>query len=274
MKRVLVPVDFSNNSDAAIRYAISFAQDAKCQLVFFHSSITLIPAGGPVNAYRNAVSEDTSSKEKLLKDKFEQISRELDIMSDPSQIKYVVKHGGPVHDQIIKVIKEEDIDLCIISTHGATGLKKIFMGSVTSKIIENSPVPVLAIPVNFNYHSIEKIIYSSDLRDYEYEIKQVRSFATFINAHIEILSFNHSAPVSEHERVELAKEGISFTEKTIDDKPLITHLKSYLTRKPECILTMFTHPRTRLGKFFLGSNTEEIAMDLHFPLLTFQKRDI
>lgn len=274
MKKVLVPVDFSNNSDAALRYAISFAQDAKCKLFFFHSTTTLISKGSAADDNSKAISEDVRSKKEFLITKFHQISQELNIVTDLSQIDFLVKHGGPVPDQIIEVIKEEGIDLCIMSTHGATGIKRILMGSVTSKIIESSPVPVLAIPTNYAYHNIEKLIYSSDIRDYEYEINQVRSFASIIGAQIEVLSFNHPAPVSKHEREELAKEGVSFTEKMIDDKPLIAHLKSYLKGKPECILTMFTLPRTRLGKLLFGGKTEELAMDLHFPLLTFHKREV
>lgn len=274
MKNILVPIDFSTNSNSAIRYALSFANDVKAKLVFFHCSDSSIPTAGTNEAYRYAVTDDIRRKERLLTKKLTEICGDLSIAPTLLRVDYIVRHGGSVASHIIQIISEEAIDLIIMSTRGAAGIKKIFVGSVTSKVIRKSPVAVFAIPVKYKYQKIQKIVYSSDLKDFRNELSQVLSFAKLTKSRVEVLSLNHSAPLTDSERGEYEKAGVSFTVRMIDERPLADHLRAYLKDKRGHILVMFTHSGSRLEKFFVGSHTEEIAMDLHFPLLAIHKQRV
>ena len=57
-----------------------------------------------------------------------------------------VRVGEP-HEVIIEFVREKDIDLIVMATHGRTGFRHLLLGSVAEKVIRNSPVPVLAVPV-------------------------------------------------------------------------------------------------------------------------------
>jgi nucleotide-binding universal stress UspA family protein len=56
-----------------------------------------------------------------------------------------VVRKGIAEEEIVKFVKEEDIDLIIMATHGRSGLSHVLMGSVAEKVIQQSPVPVLVV---------------------------------------------------------------------------------------------------------------------------------
>ena len=58
----------------------------------------------------------------------------------------VLRTFAQPHEAIIREAKEKDIDLIVVGTHGRTGLKGLFMGSVAQKVISHAPCPVLVVP--------------------------------------------------------------------------------------------------------------------------------
>ncbi|CAN5532599.1 hypothetical protein BH23BAC1_BH23BAC1_33470 [soil metagenome] len=73
-------------------------------------------------------------------------------------------------DENIKALSEElDIDLVVMGTTGATGLKEVFLGSNTSHAIENLDCPVLAIPEHTKFSPINKIFYATDFQSEDIE---------------------------------------------------------------------------------------------------------
>lgn len=272
MKKLLVPVDFSADMNASMRYGLCLAGDLHCKLFFFHCSSTLIPTRGTQDAYRAAVREDIEKKEKDLMSKLTDIRKRMDLTQAMVEVEIVVVHGNDIAANLLRTAREKVVDLVVMSTHSASGLKKMFFGTITVKTIVKSPVPVLAIPARFKYQRPKKIVYSTDLQSFDDEFSRVRILAGLLQTELEVLSFNHPAPVKGEERVRLHNAGIGFTVKSIDDMPLIDHLNSYLNNKPGHILCMFTHGLSTLQRVFNKSNTAEVAMDLQFPLLALRKK--
>ena len=69
----------------------------------------------------------------------------LSKIKDKSKVKYFARVGNE-ENEIIKFAQEEGINLIVIGTHGRTGLKHVFLGSVAEKVIRHSPIPVFIIP--------------------------------------------------------------------------------------------------------------------------------
>ena len=60
----------------------------------------------------------------------------------------VVTRSGREDDEIIKFAKDEKVDLIVMGTHGRTGIKHVFFGSIAEKVLRHSPFPVFIIPCN------------------------------------------------------------------------------------------------------------------------------
>jgi universal stress protein A len=139
IKRILVPVDFSECSRKALRYAIPFAQQ-------FGASLTLLF----VTQINYAVGEfgliDSPLMEGQVREAAEKAMDKLlaeeigDAVPATKQTRI-----GRTASEIAAAAKELDADLIIISTHGHTGLKHVFLGSVTENVARLAPCPVLVV---------------------------------------------------------------------------------------------------------------------------------
>ena len=139
IKRILVPVDFSEFSYKSLDYANAFAVQSKSEIVLFHVV--------PLNYIETEViAFDYSQIEKLTTDscyaRLEKLRRHRVAPSVKVQVQ--VRIGRPV-DEIVKSAEEFNADLIILSTHGYTGFKHAFFGSVTEKVVRYAPCPVLTV---------------------------------------------------------------------------------------------------------------------------------
>ena len=139
LKKVLVPIDFSAPSLQALKYAVAFAGR-------FGASICLVHVVEPasfLNDLRNvplAVSDREAANK--LHHKLVMLARQ---QIDPlTPVRPRVCIGKPF-DEIVRIAKTFQADLIIIATHGRTGLKHVFMGSVAENVVRLAPCPVLVV---------------------------------------------------------------------------------------------------------------------------------
>lgn len=141
IRKVLVPIDFSDYSKNSLKYAVNFVKCFNAQIILvyvveptiyppdFSMGQIAIPAVDP--------DIDNRSKEELKRLAETEIPAEL-------HCKAIVKTGKPFIE-IIETASEEDVDLIIIATHGHTGVEHILFGSTAEKVVRKAPCPVLTL---------------------------------------------------------------------------------------------------------------------------------
>ncbi|HEX3074209.1 MAG TPA: universal stress protein [Ignavibacteriales bacterium] len=141
IKRILVPIDFSEHSKNALRYAINFAKifQSKLHLIYVLEPV-IYPADfsmGQIAFPSMDVELDSRAKEEL--DKLAE--REVG-----TQVPYetIVKTGKPFVE-INESAAELNIDLIIIASHGESGVEQILFGSTAEKVVRKAPCPVLSL---------------------------------------------------------------------------------------------------------------------------------
>jgi nucleotide-binding universal stress UspA family protein len=140
LKKILVPIDFSVCSKKALQYAIPLARQFGASLALLHIVQVSYPVGGEYAAV------DYSLCEKEFCDLTE---KQLAVLAEeeiPAGVPAatVVRRGYPVQ-QILEAARELEIDLIILSTHGHTGLKHVFLGSTAENVVRRAPCPVLVV---------------------------------------------------------------------------------------------------------------------------------
>ena len=140
--KVLFPTDFSEHSEHALSYALSFAKEYGAKLYVLH---VIEDVQYLANAYMFDVPVMPSFadiEQSRLKEMQEFIER---VITDPAiEIEKAIKRGRPFIE-IIRTAREEDVDLIVIATHGRSGLEHVFFGSVAEKVVRKAPCPVLSI---------------------------------------------------------------------------------------------------------------------------------
>ena len=187
MKTILVPTDFSECSADAVKYAIHFAEKTQRKLLFFHSTFILIPTRGTAAAYLNAVKSEKELKLRILTEFIDKTYHSLKKKRDVNNTKFLVAFETSVIAGITKTINDQFIDLIIIGTHGASGFRKLFIGSNTATVIERCYCQVLAIPHNYKFDGIKTIAYAcADLNNLKKELKQVIKISQKLEASLAI----------------------------------------------------------------------------------------
>lgn len=141
-RRILFATDFSPASRAAFLLAVDLARREKSRLTIVHVMPSVVPLG--VEAYVTARmygEMETSVRrwaEKRLDSLVEQARRSK--VSARSALL-----AGAAHEAISNAAAKERADVIVIGTHGRTGLERVLVGSVASRIIGTAPCPVLTV---------------------------------------------------------------------------------------------------------------------------------
>src|SRR5215467_11939816 len=140
-KKVLVPFDFSECARVGLDYALGVAREFQSRLLLFHSVIPQIYA---VDDASGALQINLIKlQEEYAEEKMEKLRRELARKS--IKVETVIGFGSPV-EQLNDCVRSHRVDLIVTSTHGRTGLKRLFIGSTAEQIVRHAISPVLVVP--------------------------------------------------------------------------------------------------------------------------------
>ena len=141
LKRILVPIDFSEYSKKALRYAISFAKQFNAELLLIY---VVEPAIYPADFSFGQVTLPNLETELRIRGKRELENLEKNQICGKVPSKTIIRSGKPFLE-IINAAKAEEVDLIIIATHGHTGVEHILFGSTAEKVVRKAPCPVLVV---------------------------------------------------------------------------------------------------------------------------------
>ena len=139
IKKILVPIDFSDYSKSSLKYAVNFARNFNASLILVY---VIEPVIYPPDFSMGQIAIPTAGLEmdKRAKEELDKLAQK-EISSDVN-VRKIIKTGKPFVE-IIETASEENVDLIIIATHGHTGVEQILFGSTAEKVVRKAPCPVL-----------------------------------------------------------------------------------------------------------------------------------
>ena len=163
--RILLPTDFSKNAWHAIQYAIYLFERIPCRFYVMHAH-QVSPSGlvSTINKERDTrLFEITllEAQEKLNKI----VNRLVSINKIPGHEFKGVLETDSLLNALGRNIIDQDIDYIFMGTQGASGLKEVFLGSNTVKVIRNiEACPVMVVPEDFEFGRINEILFATDFK--------------------------------------------------------------------------------------------------------------
>jgi len=139
LKRILVPIDFSEPSLKALSYAVPFAEESGATISLVHIREPIAYPADIANVSPLPVSgmEEAEARGKL----YELAYREIEELVPID----VHVRSGRAADEIVNMAKALETDLIIIATHGYKGFMRFVMGSTAEKVVRHAPCPVLVV---------------------------------------------------------------------------------------------------------------------------------
>lgn len=282
MKTILVPVDFSENSKNALDYAVQLASKLNMRLFLLH-------------AYQPSFVEAVSDSYKILTHK--------DIKRTPKEMSSQLKSWqegvissdkklecndffveGDLADEINEIIEDNDVDLVIMGTKGATGLKSVFMGSNTARVIETVLCPVLAIPSDYKFKEYKNIAFATDYHDSDsISIDFLIDLAKQFDSQLEIVHVANDDIKPRYEE-DLLEHFMTNIKKSISYKKIDFHLiegedninkalNEFAIKHKIDLLAISTVDRILHGPLFNRGITKGLTHHIEVPLLAFHAFD-
>ena len=142
IQRILVPTDFSEPADAAVKWATTLAHEFNAELHILHvvPEPYMYPWGTELTSV--PINEILVQAEQAADERLRQVVAEAG--AGPKAVHGRALIGSPV-DVILGVAADERIDLIVLGTHGRGMVGHLLLGSVAERVVRRSPVPVLTV---------------------------------------------------------------------------------------------------------------------------------
>lgn len=281
MKRILLPTDFSPHAGKALEYAITIARKTGASLKLLHvtedAESVLLDNVIPANEIQEGIDASAAGKLKMLRDSV--------VSTESIEVHTEIIHGSII-SSILKSAEEWQSDLIVVGTMGISGLSDVFLGSKTAGLIGQSPISIIAIPLEFEGEAPSKIALAiHDAKEAGNQLNSFYELAQSFHASITLTSFtdaSYVAPTEYHEEIqELRKAEAIIKAKTpyleVNTKQLvgrrfIENINQFVVENGYNLIAMTTHERSLLGSILNPSLTKKMSYKTKVPLLAMPLR--
>lgn len=274
MKKILVPVDYSEVSEAAVQFAIDLAKRNKASVHLLNSA--------KIDYFNDYQYPTLTNAKKLFEEIYDSMQKRMDRMIEEYAVNDVEITGKVSEQGLIVAIKDEvselDIDLCVVGTTGCSGLEEVFIGSNTERIVRHVTCPVISIPHSVDLASIKKILVPIDLREIrESFLKELGKLQKFFNCELEFVwvktphNIENEKKVAADLKILFAKNGVENYNLFIVNSvfPSDGILMEAANSKADMV-AMATHARRGLSHWLSGSLTEDTINHVNVPVWSFK----
>jgi len=200
MKKILIPTDFSELADYAYAMAKAIFDEGAYEIHML--SIVSVTPDVLFDKQGELIDDGIINFQLLYDERKAQIEKMESWVKDKPEIVSSRVKLGRLHTDIVRYIEKNKIDLLIMGTSGASGLKEMLAGSHTSYIAMRSPVPVLSLKADRSDIQIKKILLAGDFKDPQMvELGVLKDLARRNNATMHLLKVNTPGDFETNEMV-------------------------------------------------------------------------
>ncbi len=173
MKKILVPVDFSQHTDITCQYALELASTYGAELKLFHTYFDQIILTD--TSFPDTLDMTTLYNEQLMREIFKQAEASMKELHEKLEARIREKNlanititthvsGGEVEHELIEIYNEFKPDIVVIGTTGKGNNLNVW-GKVSTFIIDHVKVPVFTIPIMKGFKSFDNVMFAADLSE-------------------------------------------------------------------------------------------------------------
>ena len=289
IKKILVPVDYSEYSLLACRYALKIAHKTNAAITIFHSFYS--PAYDLISLTGNKSTQEKLRDEVTMK-LMEQETNNIDSFYDTlikqkewkgfpaSHIGKVVK-PGLAKDEIQKFSDVYEPDLVIMGTRGKDKRENSILGSNTEIVIKKLKYPVIAVPEGYTFigpNQLKKLLFLTDYDESDFmSIKKLMGFARLMNLSIYCLHVGSKNGKSEKLKMDGLKEYFRKAYEEIDvhcellsgKDNILNAIDEYINNNTINIISLTTRKRNLLEKVIKPSHNHRLFYQSNIPFMVF-----
>lgn len=273
MKRILVPTDFSEHAEYALKIAAQIARDTNGEIFLVHmlefptQMADAVSGGADIPEIMLFMKKAHEKLEELLERDY------LEGIKVSEAVKFERAFEG-----ILKSSKKHEVDLVVMGSHGASGFQELVVGSTTEKIVRTSEAPVLVIKNDNTNFKTERFVFASDFStEIKKAFEKIVGFANVFGAHLDLVMINTpNSFKTSHAAQKIMKEFVAqfpitnYSLHIYNDSNIENGILNFANGVNADLIGMCTHGRTSLYHFFNGSVSEGLVNHANKPVVTFK----
>ena len=275
IKKILVPTDFSEQAENALRVAADLARRHDASINLLHMLDLPMQLVDAVSGQQSDLPEALFFM-KLAHQKFETMMNAPYL--EGVTVEETAEFDG-AFEGIMDYARKYESDLVVMGSHGASGLHEFFIGSNAEKVVRNSEIPVLIIKNRHEKFEITNFIYALDFQAENHNaFKQAIHFAKINDATLHGLyvntpgDFRSTHEVEEQMRAFMKAEGTveNYTLNIYNDTTIESGILHFAETINSGLVGIATHGRKGLAHFLNGSLSEDLVNHAKRPVITFR----
>jgi nucleotide-binding universal stress UspA family protein len=275
MKKIIIPVDFSQHSEYALETGAALAKKYNAELIVMHMlelSESIFSTSG------NEKNEETIFMLMVANKEFEKFLDKPYL--EGVSVTPVIKHHK-VLKEVSEVASQEKADLIVMGSRGHSDHDGVFTGSNTEKVVRYSDTPVLVVKTKPNSVNYKNVVLGCDFNEESISavknaletLNELADKVTLLHVNLPNLSFLSTDEINDKvsDFIKLSKLNesdlnIAYTaDHMVEDGVL-----NYARREDADAVSIITHGRTGLSHFFGGSISEDLVNHSKLPVITFK----
>jgi nucleotide-binding universal stress UspA family protein len=274
MKKILLPTDFSDNSWNAIKYALQLYKDEVCNFILLHTYTPMIYQVEHMQTSALQFQVMDAVKESSQK-RLDTLERSINSeFNNPKHTYSQILSFNTLIVEINELYQGNVMDMIVMGTTGATGVKEVLLGSNTVHVLKNAKCPVLAIPSRFSFETPHEILFPSDY-EIDFQNKQIQpivDIASLYHGRLNILNVVYDKNLSEQKEQNRQKlkayfQPITHLFHSVSNKNVAQAITEFQLKVRINILVMINNKHSFFENLFFKSTINQIGFHLNVPFL-------
>ncbi|WP_191860961.1 universal stress protein [Hanstruepera ponticola] len=280
MKNIIITTDFSHNATHAAEYIMNLFQYEACTFYILH----VVKASSFISDDLMNMKPSSSLYSQLIES--EKIKLEKEVKRLGNSFNNILHELVPIIDYdnfleaINQCVEKNDVELIVMGTKGATNSLKKIIGSNTLHVIRNSKIPVLAIPSNYVFKPVHKILFTTTYQN-EYdksELKILIDLAEHYDFQLDILHMSENNALTDKSskvKTHLAKAFANISHVFVEEKhaDFLYTIQNYIKTHNIDMFTMINRNVDFFDRLFTSQKIEKVAYNIGVPFLALQSLD-
>lgn len=273
IKKILVPTDFSDTAENALKQAITLAKKNKASIKLLHAVSQVYITGSELT-----VPTSKAFYDKIRKTALAQLKTTAANLAEKNgvNISYEVKMG-PIDEVIVTTANKEKFSIVIMGTHGASGLREFFIGSNAYKVVHNATCPIITVqknvrsgfkniilPIRLGLHSRQKVDYVVEL-------------ARIFNSTVHITGFTSDKNKDSRNKIKsyvkqvekyLEELGIQYTSTAIFEDNFTKEILTYAKSRKADLIAIMNYNDFHFEQLITGPYAKQFVNHSDIPVLS------
>jgi nucleotide-binding universal stress UspA family protein len=274
IRKILVPVDFSETGMLALEHAAFLARLVKAEITLLHVM--------PLTQYYFEIPEPVMQLEhreemqQMIEEKLTETAK--NIRAEYGIMPRTLSSRGRVAAEIVEFAREEQSDLIIMGTHGAKGFEEFFIGSNAERVVSIAPCPVITVQTHAKSIGFTNIVLPIDRHAHSREkVEPAIQLAKIYDARLHIVGLLENEEDHEYDKLQIVLDQVQhavehahlrFSRHTLKGDNLAAEALKFGASVDADLIIIMTEQESKLTGIFLGAVARQIVNHSRIPVLS------